>query len=382
MLPARRCGGSIPRHRGPRRRQGQEAQIWLHPLTALLLLVVAAAIGYRLAEPRYGWGDAFWMVLVTLTTVGYGEVHPLGPGGRIVTTLLLLGGIAVVQLLIQRFIQLSNSGYFRRLRRRSDQIMIDRFCDHVILCGYGRMGQEIAARIGEGDVPLVVVDSDPKRNALAADHGLFGICGDASLDEVLLKAGIERARSLVAVLGSNADNLYVVLSARAIAAHVRVIVRTDSQEAASKLRRAGADEVVSPYVAGGRTIANKALHPEAASFMELLAGTEYRIESIQLSHSQAAFDKLPGQTLADLNLGFRSGVLVLAIRSAQGVQANPGGQATLSPGDQLILLGSQRQRQAAERVLGLAAESIEVLLDPAVEPQKEDHDATRAAGLR
>ena len=368
--------GSKRKHRGwqhqRRNRSRSSNLLQLRPLVALVVLVVAGAIGYRLVVPGFSWGDAFWMVLITLTTVGYGEVHPLGTAGRIVTTLLLLGGLLVVQLVVQRFIQLSNSGYFRRLRLRSQQTMFDHVSNHVILCGYGFMGQEVAARIRSDrseDVEVVVIDSDPKRFALATDHGFRSINGDASLDDVLMQAGIVRALSLVTVLGSDADNVYVVLSAKAIAPRVKVIARSGSEEAANKLRRAGADDVVSPYVAGGRTIATKALHPEAESFMELLAGTEYAVERIQLTRSPDRFHQLPGNTLAKLNLGFHSGVLVLAIRSTDGVKANPGGQTRLSPGDELILLGSKAQRQAAERLLGLAAEDVEVITDHGLNDQ-------------
>ena len=348
------------RRNRPRRSDQQP----LRPLAALVVLILASATGYRLVVPGFSWGDAFWMVLITLTTVGYGEVQPLGTAGRIVTTLLLLGGLLVVQLLIQRFVQLSNSGYFRRLRLRSQQTMVNRLSNHVILCGYGAMGREVAHRIRSDrseDVEVVVIDRDPERVALARDHGFDSINGDASLDEVLSKAGLVRAFSLVTALGSDADNLYVVLSAKAMAPEVKVIARAATEEAANKLRLARADDVVSPYVAGGRAIAAKALHPEAASFMELLAGTEYEVERIQLSRNPDTFRQLPGNTLARLNLGRNSGVLVLAIRSADGVKANPGGQTQLLPGDELILLGSKVQRQAAERLLGLAAEDTEVI---------------------
>ncbi len=347
-----------------RKRRRWEQQVWQGPLGALGILVLAGAVAYRLAEPSYGWSDAFWMAIITLTTVGYGEVHPLGSGGRLVTVLLLLGGIFIVQLVIQSFLQLSNTGYFRRLRLRREQAMLDEIRDHVIICGYGRMGQEVASCMAREDVPLLVIDQQAQRTAQAMEHGFYGITGDASLDDVLRKAGVERARSLVAVLGTDADNVYVVLSAKALAPRIQMIARAESQEAASKLRRAGANDVVSPFIAGGRALASKALYPEAVSFMEVLAGTKYQIERIQLTTSQEKFSRLPGQSLAEIQLGTRSGVLVLAISSSLGVQVNPGGNAVLHPGDQLILLGSPRQRRAAETVLGLVTARVEVLEDP------------------
>ncbi|OOV27493.1 hypothetical protein BV61_06190 [Candidatus Synechococcus spongiarum LMB bulk15M] len=347
-----------------RKRRLRQARIWQNPFSALVVLVVAGAVAYRLAEPSHNWSDAFWMTIITLTTVGYGEVHPLGSGGRLVTVLLLLGGVFIVQWAIQRFLQLSNTGYFQRLRLRREQAMLDAVCDHVIICGYGRMGQEVASCMAREEVPVLVIDHQAQRTARAMEQGFYGITGDASLDDVLRKAGLERARSLVAVLGTDADNVYVALSAKALAPRVQIIARAESQEAASKLRRAGANDVVSPFVAGGRVLAAKALHPEAVSFMEVLAGTRYQIERIQLTTSQEEFSRLPGRSLAEVQLGARSGVLVLAINSSRGVQVNPGGQAVLHPGDQLILLGSARQRRAAEALLGLAAARVEVLEDP------------------
>ena len=347
-----------------RKRRLWEPQVWQVPLSALVVLVVAGAAAYRLAEPSHSWSDAFWMAIITLTTVGYGEVHPLGSGGRLVTVLLLLGGIFTVQLVIQRLVQLSSTGYFHRLRLRREQAMLDAICDHVIICGYGRMGQEVAACMAREEVPLLVIDQQAQRTALAMEHGFYGVTGDASLDDVLRRAGVERARSLVAVLGTDADNVYVVLSANALAPRIPIISRAESQEAASKLRRAGANDVVSPFVAGGRVLASKALYPEAASFMEVLAGTKYQIERIQLTTSQEEFSRLPGRSLAEIQLGALSGVLVLAISSSRGVQVNPGGQAVLHPGDQLILLGSPRQRRAAEALLGLVTARVEVLEDP------------------
>ena len=328
------------------------------------MLLVGGAIAYRLAEPSHSWSDALWMTVITLTTVGYGEVHPLGSGGRLVTVLLLVAGAFTVQLVVQRLVQLSSTGYFHRLRLRREQAMLDAICDHVIICGYGRMGQEVAACMAREDVPLLVIDQQAQRTALAAEHGFYSITGDASLDEVLRKAGVERARSLVAVLGTDADNVYVVLSAKALAPRIQMIARAESQEAASKLRRAGADDVVSPPVAGGRVLASKALHPEAVSFMDLLAGTKYQIERIQLTASLEEFSRLPGRSLAELQLGARSGVLVLAISSSRGVQVNPGGHTILHPGDQLILLGSPQQRRSAEALLGLVTTRVEVLGDP------------------
>ena len=172
------------------------------------------------------------------------------------TALLLVGGLVVVQQTIQKLLELTNSGYFRRLRERRYRQQLKRTMNqHVILCGYGRIGREIAEQLSGEGVQLLVVENDPDRIEEAQQRGFTVLQGDATLDETLEEAGIHQCRALVAALPSNAANLYVILSARGLAPRTRLIARADSEEAEGKLRLAGADQVVSPYVAGGRTMA-------------------------------------------------------------------------------------------------------------------------------
>jgi voltage-gated potassium channel len=358
-----------------RRRRGARAlfarQPWAGPLLALTLVVNTGAVGYRLTE-GWDWGDCYWMVLITLSTLGFSDPHTavVHTGGRMVTALLLVGGLVVVQQTIQKLLELTNSGYFRRLRERRYRQQLKRTMNqHVILCGYGRIGREIAEQLcGEG-VQLLVVENDPDRIEEAQQRGLTVLQGDATLDETLEEAGIHHCRSLVAALPSNAANLYVILSARGLAPRTRLIARADSEEAEGKLRLAGADQVVSPYVAGGRTMAATALRPLAVSFMDLLAGSDCEVEEFQLSDDPLDLGDLNGASLAQLQLGRRSGALVLAIRNPLASQlssgdpepllANPGGDVRLAPGQLLVVMGSKQQLQQFADLLGSALAGVD-----------------------
>jgi len=348
---------------GPRRNRHP----WRRPLLALVAIVNLAAAAYRYSE-GWDWGNAYWMVVITLSTLGFSDANtrPLSGNGRIITTLLIIGGLVVVQLTVQGFLALSDSGYFRQLRERRFRYRLRRMQNHVILCGYGRIGREIAEQLLREDVPLLVVETDPDCREAAEERGLPVLMADATLDETLLDAGIHRCRSLVAALTSNAANLYVVLSARGLAPSCRLLARADSEEGARKLRQAGADQVVSPYVAGGRTMAATALRPLAVNFMELLAGSDCEVDEFQLSDDPRLLGDLDGRTLAELELRGRTGALVLAVRLPDPLEgrgearliANPGSDVRLGAGQLLVVLGSQSQLSAFAAVLGKAVVDV------------------------
>ena len=339
---------------------------WLIPVLSLVLVVNASAVGYRLSE-GWDWGDCYWMVAITIPTIGYGEPEPLSHAGRVVTVFSIVGGLVVVQQTVQTLVGLTGSGYFRRMQERRFLSWLTGMNDHVIVCGYGRIGREIAAQLSLEGTPLVILEMDPERREAAEEKGLPVLMADATLDESLLEAGIHRCRALVAALPNDAANVYVVLSARAIAPQIRLIARSDSEEAERKLRQAGADQVVSPYVAGGRAMAATALRPLAVTFMDLLAGSDCEVEEFRLSPDPERLGSLNGASLAELQLGRRSGALVLAIRGASEAGneppliANPGGDVRLEPGQLLVVMGSQGQLQAFADLLGAALAGVEVM---------------------
>ncbi len=353
------------RRRIPRSAQG----LVRTPLAQLLVLINAAALGYRLTE-RWDWGDCYWQVAITLTTVGYGDQLVETSGGRWVTVLLLLGGLVVVQQTLQWLLTLEETGYFQRRRRRRLR-ELSRMRDHVIVCGYGRIGREIAEQLSQQRIPMLVLETDPERVEAARERNIEVQLADATLDETLEEAGVHRCRALVAALPSNAANLYVVLSARGLSPRCRLIARADSSEAERKLRQAGADAVVSPYIAGGRIMAATALRPLALNFMDLLAGSDCEVDEFQLSSQPDRMGQLEGRSLAELALGRRSGATVLAILTPKSdvwnpygsgrteLQANPGGDVLLHAGQRLVVMGSSNQLQAFARLLGPALESAE-----------------------
>jgi len=346
---------------------------WLAPLLLLLAVVNLTALGYRITE-GWDWGDCYWMVAITIPGIGYGEVHPLSAAGRWVTVLSVIGGLAVLQLVAQRLVELSETGYFRSAREGRFLDWIQTMQDHIIVCGYGRIGREIAEQLVRERVPLLVLEVDPELQAAAEARGIPVLLADATRDETLLQAGILRCRGLVAALTSDAANLYVVLSARGIAPSCRLIARCDNEEAARKLRLAGADQVISPYVAGGRAMAATALRPLSVSFLELLAGSDCEVEEFQLSADSQRLSHLQGLSLAELEIKRRTGVLVLAIKqpaveaatiSYRGVRqeapgerliANPPVETRLGPGQLLVVLGSKEQLGRLRRLLGEAVE--------------------------
>jgi voltage-gated potassium channel len=366
----------IPKYSLPGRRRppptSRSRRPWLLPLLALVLVVNLSALGYRITE-GWDWGDWYWMVAITIPTIGYGEVQPLSHAGRWVTVLSVVGGLFVVQLTIQSLLGLSETGYFRRLRQRRFLDWVRTMQDHVILCGYGRIGREIASQLTREGVPLLIVEMDPERRDAAEEKGLPVLMADATLDETLLEAGILRCRSLVAALPNDASNLYVVLSARSIAPAIRLIARSDSEEAERKLRQAGADRVISPYVAGGRTMAATALRPLSVDFMDLLAGSDCEVEEFQLSDDPTRLGAINGRTLQELHLKRHTGALVLAVRNpepslvnpysyrgssyvkgAPELIANPGGDVKVVPGQLMVVLGSKEQLARFRALLGPA----------------------------
>ncbi|MFM7312196.1 MAG: potassium channel family protein, partial [Cyanobium sp.] len=189
-------------HRPHRRRPpptSRSRRPWLLPLLALALVINLSALGYRITE-GWDWGDCYWMVAITIPTIGYGEVQPLSHAGRWVTVFSVVGGLFVVQLTIQSLLGLSETGYFRRLRQRRFLDWVRTMQDHVILCGYGRIGREIASQLTREQVPLLIVEMDPDRRDAAEAKGLPVLLADATLDETLIEAGIHRCKSLVAAL--------------------------------------------------------------------------------------------------------------------------------------------------------------------------------------
>ena len=333
---------------------------WIGLISSLFFLFFLGAIGYRFTE-GWDWGDCLWMVLITVSTIGFGEVQPLSPEGRIVTLLIIVAGLIFVQFTFQKAVRLFELGYFQRVNELRFKRILRKMKDHVILCGYGRVGQEISKQIKTQNIPIVVVENDTDRKKIAEENGLEVLFADATLDETLNLAGLNTCKSLVVTLPNDAANLYVVLSAKSIRNSVKVIARAGTEESASKLRLAGANIVVSPYIAAGRAMASMALRPIAIDFLDLLAGSECEIEEFELSNDISLFENSGKRTLLELGIGKKSGAKILAIKEDQKLITNPGGEFLLQPGQILITFGSRDQLDTLAGLLGNLVTSAELL---------------------
>ena len=325
-------------------------KVWAGPISLLIFLFLFGALGYRITE-GWDWGDCLWMVLITITTIGFGEVEVLSSAGRIITFLIIGGGLFVVQLTLQRFIQLSELGYFIKLEELRLRRLIRRMNNHVIICGYGRTGKEIAEQLKSEKISTLIIEIDPSRKTEAEEKDLNILLADATLDETLLLAGVKNCRSLVVTLPSDAANLYVVLSAKALNNTCRLIARAATEEAANKLKLAGADAVVSPYVAAGRTMAASALRPIAVDFIDLLAGSDCEIEEFKVTDEVDIIDNFLSHSENVSNFSKRGEALLLATKLSGQLIGNPKGNLSISPGMIMIFLGSQEQLNRIRRQL-------------------------------
>ena len=318
------------------------------PLVVLASVIAGGTLGYMFIEGWEPW-DAFYMTVTTVATVGYREVHPLSRSGQAFTLLLVLGGVgtalyafsAVAAVVVE-------GGWQRYVGQWRFKRMIDAMSGHFVLCGYGRIGTIIAREFRRQNTPFVIVDNNPQRVQAATDDGHAAIEGDASREETLKRVGIDRARGLVAVVGTDAENVYAVLTARVMTSDLFVIARAESEDSISKLKKAGADRVISPYRIGAVQIAQTALRPAVVDFVEIATSSE----NLELSMEQIKIEarsELEGKALSEADLRRFSVVLVGIQRSGGRMEFNPSQDTRLATGDHLVVLGSPSSLKELER---------------------------------
>lgn len=293
------------------------------------------------------------MTVITLATVGFLEVHELGDRGRLFTIALILMGVISIGYIVNRFTEALIQGYFQEgLRLQQQRRLMESLAEHYIICGFGRMGRQIALEFQSEGVPFVVADLGDEPIQLAQQLGYLCIQADATLDETLLKLGIHRATCLIAALPSDAENLYTILSAKTLNPGIRAIARASNEEALQKLQRAGADAVVSPYITGGKRMAAAALRPQVMDFVDGIlsgSGRTFYMEEFELDPMLCPY---VGQTLRDARLRSQSGALVLAIRRSNGeLISGPTADIPLLEGDHLICMGTAEQLQVLNQIL-------------------------------
>jgi voltage-gated potassium channel len=300
------------------------------------------------------------MTVTTVTTVGYGEIHPLSRAGRVFNIGVVVFGVATVlytfSFLMARLVE--GDLHDRWIRRRRER-MLDELTNHFIVCGYGRMGQIIAREFSRQSVPFVIVERDPDRMQAAIDAGYLAVEADASSEQVLTRIGIARARGFIAAVSTDAENVYAVLTARLLRPDLFIIGRAETDDARGKLVRAGADRVLSPYQIGGLQLAQTALRPAVVDFVQLATSSdnlELNMEQVQIGEGSA----LAGRTIVAAGLRQKYGVVVVGIqRAAGGMEFNPSPESVMGVGDFLVVLGratTLKELEAAATPVGAAAD--------------------------
>jgi voltage-gated potassium channel len=327
----------------------EEPQIQKRLRRGLIILagiIAAGTVGYALIE---GWSltDALYMTVITISTVGYGEVHPLSATGRIFSIVLIIGGVSGALFVLSAFVEYVIEGRLGMVRRkRQMKTKIAELKDHFILCGYGRVGEDIARTFHEEGAPFIIIDSRPDNITIAEEQGYLHLLGDATSDRVLLEAGIERARGLVAAVGSDVDNTYIVLSARGLRPDLFIEARASDSEAEIKLKRAGANRVVSPSSIGARRMALLALRPTVVDFIDTVTfrrGRELQMENLLVPEGSA----LTGQTIEALRQQGKANILAINRKTGK-LLTNPAGEETIEAGDRLVIMGTADQLTALE----------------------------------
>ncbi|HZD71845.1 MAG TPA: potassium channel protein [Actinomycetes bacterium] len=337
-----------PRPFGIARRPAQD-RILLRfrlPLALLLLVTAYGVVGYRVLE-RWSLLDALYMTVITLSTAGFREVHPLGVVGQAFTISLILGGVMALFVVLGVVTELVVSGQLARvLKRRSMDIRIGRLDRHYVVCAYGRVGRAVADELARQGLPFVVIEPLERLAATLDEQDVPHIAGDPTVEEVLRRAGIERAQSLVCAVDSDAANVYITLTARALNPRLVIVARASNPASVDKLVRAGADQVVSPYALSGRRMAFLAQHPAVVDFLDLMSiAPDLRLEQILVR---------PGSVLDGTTVGEASTVhgnaTILAVKPVTGQPiAYPRPDVRLAAGDRVVVLGPLRALDAIGR---------------------------------
>ncbi|MEJ2635944.1 MAG: potassium channel protein [Calditrichia bacterium] len=304
----------------------------------LLGVILFGSFGYMILE---GWDffDALYMTIISITTTGYSEVHPLSPAGRILTLLVIVVGVITIAYIGGRVAQFFVERYVFRRRRMLKKLNALRA--HYIICGFGRMGKKICTELKENRADFAVIEKNPDEIENLKELNYVYVEGDATDDEALQQAGIKHAKGLVAVLPTEAENVFTTLSARELNREIFIVARAVEEETESKLLRAGANRVVKPYVIGGHRMAQVLLRPGVVDFIDIIARErriDLSIEEIEVMKGSS----LVGQTLAESPIRNKLNIIIVAISPAGGqVVYNPQSKARIQASDKLIVIGEE-----------------------------------------
>jgi len=311
----------------------------LQVLAAVVLALAVGTIGFRLILDE-SWFDSFYRAVITSTLTGLDTV-PSNNAARALSIVMVIAGLTIIAYAGAVIVESIAGGLLTGvLAERRREKAIHRMRDHYIICGYGRVGRRVAEEFRAAGVPYVVLDFSEQAKAAAAEHGDLLIEGRGTEDEDLLRAGLDHARGLVASADSDADNLYITLSARSVRPDLVIVARASDEDAEKKLRLAGADRVVLPYASAGRTIANLVLKPQVSAFLDVVmtaTGPDLQLAEIEIDPTcpQA------GRTIRDLRVRHETGAIIVALRKPDGTfDTTPEPDVTIEAGDVLIGVGS------------------------------------------
>ena len=310
-------------------------------LLALLLLTLVGMTGFHYLE-GWPWFDGLYMTVTTFTTIGYQEVHPLSHAGRIFNLFLIVVGVGLLFLFIgtltQALLEFELTSFFGRRRMERE---IGRLSDHYIICGAGRVGRSVARELTRRPVPFVIIEQNQEKVARVGAGEWLTLIGDATQENVLRQAQIERARGLVAATTTDATNIYIVLTARALNPNLRILARASEEDAEKHLLTAGADSVISPYTFAGHRIAQSFLRPNVLDFLDIATARKGKlgleIEEVFVEPAS----RFAGATIEGSRIRQEMGVIVLAIKRGEGMRFNPSPEDAIEPGDHLIVMGER-----------------------------------------
>ena len=323
----------------------------IRPIIVIIFVISFGTIGYSIIE-RWNPFDSLYMTIITLTTVGYGEVHTLSKAGKFFTIILILSGVGSMLYALGSGAKTLIEGELREiLGRKKVSKIIEGIRNHYIICGYGRMGKIISKEMSSHGAHFVVIEKSAEVLAIV-DKDILAIQGDSTQDAILKSAGIEKARGLISVLSSDADNLYVVLSARGLNPKLRIAARASEEGVEQKLIRAGADNVISPYHIGALRIAHTMLKPAVVDFIEFATkkgNIELQMEEIKVKEDS----HIMGLSLDECGMRKELGIIIVAIKRASGeMEFNPTSASIIKQGDTLIAMGEVNQLKKFEDLVG------------------------------
>jgi voltage-gated potassium channel len=320
----------------------------------LLLVFMTGVVGFHFFSD-YSWIDAFYMTVITVTTVGYGEVMPLSPQEKVFVSLLIISSIFIVGYAISVITEYILSKNIGILRQKRVQKKLESMHDHIIVCGYGRNGKQAAQKLLAYNRPFVIIEKDEEViDRFADEHNLF-ILGNAIEDEILIKSGIERASTLICATPNDADNLFIVLSARQMNKNLKIISRASEETSYKKLKLGGADNVIMPDKIGGDHMASLVVVPDLVEFLDNLTLSGQQ-DSINVE--QIPFEKICSngkeQAIKDLDVRKKTGCSIIGYRTPKGEYiVNPEPSLVLQKNSKLILIGRPEQIESLKREYGV-----------------------------